>query len=99
MCSNAAARPSMRIEAPWGDVFTFEQIAAALEQHPKTKLVGIVHAETSTGAHQPLEGLADLVHQATAPCCSSTPSRVSAGMNCAWMNGASMQSTAARRNA
>jgi alanine-glyoxylate transaminase / serine-glyoxylate transaminase / serine-pyruvate transaminase len=51
------------IEAPWGDVFAFDQIAAALEQHPKTKLVGIVHAETSTGAHQPLQGLADIVHQ------------------------------------
>lgn len=50
------------VEAAWGDVFTLEQIAAALEQHPQTKLVGIVHAETSTGAHQPLEGLADLVH-------------------------------------
>jgi alanine-glyoxylate transaminase/serine-glyoxylate transaminase/serine-pyruvate transaminase len=51
------------VEAPWGDVFTPDQIAAALEQHPKTKIVGIVHAETSTGAHQPLEGLADIVHQ------------------------------------
>ncbi len=50
------------IEAPWGEVFSNEQIAAALEKHPKVKLVGIVHAETSTGAHQPLEGLADLVH-------------------------------------
>lgn len=51
------------LEAPWGDVFKFEQIAAALDEHPKTKIVGIVHAETSTGAHQPLEGLADIVHQ------------------------------------
>jgi alanine-glyoxylate transaminase / serine-glyoxylate transaminase / serine-pyruvate transaminase len=50
------------VEAAWGDVFTNEQIAAALEQHPKAKLVGIVHAETSTGAHQPLAGLADIVH-------------------------------------
>ena len=50
------------VEAPWGDIFALEQIAAALEQHPKAKLVGIVHAETSTGAHQPLEGLADIVH-------------------------------------
>ena len=50
------------VEAPWGEVFTIEQIARALEQHPKTKLVGIVHAETSTGAHQSLEGLGDLVH-------------------------------------
>jgi alanine-glyoxylate transaminase / serine-glyoxylate transaminase / serine-pyruvate transaminase len=50
------------VEAAWGDVFTLDQIASALDQHPKSKLVAIVHAETSTGAHQPLEGLADLVH-------------------------------------
>ncbi|MDP3073469.1 MAG: alanine--glyoxylate aminotransferase family protein [Opitutaceae bacterium] len=50
------------VEAPWGDVFSNEQIADALEKHPKVKLVGIVHAETSTGAHQPLEGLAEIVH-------------------------------------
>ena len=50
------------LEAPWGETFSNEQIAAALEKHPKVKLVGIVHAETSTGAHQPLEGLADIVH-------------------------------------
>lgn len=51
------------LEAPWGSVFALDQIAAALDQHPKTKLLGIVHAETSTGAHQPLDGLAELVHQ------------------------------------
>ena len=50
------------LEAPWGDIFTLEQIAAALDQHPRAKLLGIVHAETSTGAHQPLAGLADIVH-------------------------------------
>ena len=50
------------VEAPWGDVISKEQIAAAFQQHPKAKLLGIVHAETSTGAHQPLEGLADIVH-------------------------------------
>jgi alanine-glyoxylate transaminase/serine-glyoxylate transaminase/serine-pyruvate transaminase len=50
------------IEATWGEVFTLEQIAAALDRHPRAKLLGIVHAETSTGAHQPLAGVADLVH-------------------------------------
>ena len=50
------------VEAAWGDVIPFDQISAALEQHPKSKLVGIVHAETSTGALQPLVGLAELVH-------------------------------------
>jgi alanine-glyoxylate transaminase/serine-glyoxylate transaminase/serine-pyruvate transaminase len=50
------------VEAAWGEVFAFEQISEALEKHPKTKLVGIVHAETSTGAFQPLEGLSKIVH-------------------------------------
>jgi alanine-glyoxylate transaminase / serine-glyoxylate transaminase / serine-pyruvate transaminase len=50
------------VEAAWGDIFTLDQIAAALDAHPKAKVVGIVHAETSTGAHQPLEGLAKIVH-------------------------------------
>jgi len=54
------------IEATWGDVFTLDQISAALEQHPKTKVVGIVHAETSTGALQPLEGLAEIVRRRNA---------------------------------
>jgi alanine-glyoxylate transaminase / serine-glyoxylate transaminase / serine-pyruvate transaminase len=51
------------LEIPWGDSFSLEGIAAALDQHPHVKLVGIVHAETSTGAHQPLAGLGDLVHK------------------------------------
>ena len=51
------------IEAEWGQIFALDQLSDALDQHPRTKLVGIVHAETSTGAHQPLEGLADLVHR------------------------------------
>src|SRR5204862_985793 len=51
------------LEAPWGDVITLEQLKASLADHPKVKLVGIVHAETSTGAHQPLEGFADAIHE------------------------------------
>src|SRR5262249_28183816 len=51
------------VESPWGEVLSIGQISAAFEQYPKSKLVGIVHAETSTGAHQPLEGLANLVQQ------------------------------------
>lgn len=50
------------LETTWGETFTLEQLKAALDAHPRTKLVGLVHAETSTGAHQPLEGFADLVH-------------------------------------
>ncbi len=50
------------VEAAWGDVIQPEQITAALELHPKSRLVGLIHAETSTGAHQPMSGIADLVH-------------------------------------
>lgn len=50
------------VEATWGDVIEIERVKAALDAYPKAKLVGIVHAETSTGALQPLEGFAELVH-------------------------------------
>ena len=49
------------VEAPWGGVFEPGQIAAALDAHPGIKLVGLVHAETSTGAHQPLDGVSAVV--------------------------------------
>ncbi|MFM8334709.1 MAG: pyridoxal-phosphate-dependent aminotransferase family protein, partial [Opitutaceae bacterium] len=48
------------LECPWGETFSHEQIAAALAAHPKAKVLGIVQAETSTGAHQPVEGLSAL---------------------------------------
>src|SRR5947207_4156113 len=44
------------IERPWGEVFDLQQIRDVLRKiRPKVR--GIVHAETSTGAWQPLEGL------------------------------------------
>ncbi len=51
-----------RLDRPWGDVFTVEEIDAALRKQP-AKLVALVHAETSTGALQPLEGMAEVVHR------------------------------------
>lgn len=50
------------VEAAWGDFITLDQVKAALDAHPKAKLVAIVHAETSTGVHQPLDGFAELIH-------------------------------------
>ena len=44
-----------RLDRPWGEVFEPGEIAAALDRYPQTKLIALVHAETSTGAHQPLE--------------------------------------------
>ncbi len=52
------------VEAAWGDVISDEAMAKAISQHPNAKLVGIVHAETSTGAHQPLVEISKLVHDA-----------------------------------
>jgi alanine-glyoxylate transaminase / serine-glyoxylate transaminase / serine-pyruvate transaminase len=52
----------VRIEVPWGEVTPHERIAEALEKHAPVKLVSIVHAETSTGAQQPMEGLGKLCH-------------------------------------
>ena len=43
-----------RIERPWGEVFEPQEIADALAAKPGVRVVAIVHAETSTGAHQPL---------------------------------------------
>jgi alanine-glyoxylate transaminase/serine-glyoxylate transaminase/serine-pyruvate transaminase len=49
------------IEIDWGKAFAPEQIADALKKKP-TKVVGIVHAETSTGVCQPLEEISGIVH-------------------------------------
>ncbi len=49
------------ISRPWGEVFDPHEIQAELSRRP-AKVVAIVHAETSTGALQPLDGLADIVH-------------------------------------
>jgi len=54
------------VEAPWGQTIAPSAIAEALAAHPGVKLVGIVHAETSTGALQPLEEISKLVHGAGA---------------------------------
>jgi alanine-glyoxylate transaminase/serine-glyoxylate transaminase/serine-pyruvate transaminase len=53
------------IERPYGDVFSADQIAEAV-QRVQPKVVGIVHAETSTGARQPLEEISRIVHDAGA---------------------------------
>jgi alanine-glyoxylate transaminase/serine-glyoxylate transaminase/serine-pyruvate transaminase len=54
------------VEAPWGETLEPADVARALAEHPKTKVVGIVHAETSTGAHQPLEEISRVVHDSGA---------------------------------
>ncbi len=53
-----------KIEKEWGTVVSPDDIKKVLDKCPKPKLVALVHAETSTGALQPLKEISDLVHDA-----------------------------------
>ena len=50
------------IERPWGEVFSLEEIEQALIT-PKPAILAMVHAETSTGVCQPMDGIGDLCRQ------------------------------------
>lgn len=52
------------VEAPWGRIIEPEAVARALAAAPGAKLVALVHAETSTGAWQPLDEIGRLVRAA-----------------------------------
>lgn len=54
-----------KVERPWGQVFTPDDLKDVLAS-AKAKVVGIVMAETSTGAWQPIEEIAQVVHDAGA---------------------------------
>jgi alanine-glyoxylate transaminase/serine-glyoxylate transaminase/serine-pyruvate transaminase len=47
------------IERPWGEAFSLDEIEQALITH-KPAILAIVHAETSTGVLQPMDGIGDL---------------------------------------
>ncbi len=66
---DAAERQGARVhkvEAEWGRIIEPDRIAEALKAAKKPKLVAVVHAETSTGVHQPLEEISRLAHRAGA---------------------------------
>jgi aspartate aminotransferase-like enzyme len=50
------------VRAEWGRVIEPEAIESAL-QGGRTKLVALIHGETSTGVLQPLQDIAELVHR------------------------------------
>jgi alanine-glyoxylate transaminase / serine-glyoxylate transaminase / serine-pyruvate transaminase len=54
-----------KVERPWGQVFSAADMKEALLKS-KPKVVGLVMAETSTGARQPLEEISKLVHDSGA---------------------------------
>jgi alanine-glyoxylate transaminase/serine-glyoxylate transaminase/serine-pyruvate transaminase len=61
VASRTGAKVSV-LERPWGEVFDLNPIHDALKKE-RPKVVGIVHAETSTGALQPVAELGKLCHE------------------------------------
>jgi len=47
------------IEKPWGEAFTLAELEQAVQTHKPT-ILAMVHAETSTGVCQPMQGIGDL---------------------------------------
>ncbi|RUR83000.1 alanine--glyoxylate aminotransferase family protein [Chlorogloeopsis fritschii PCC 9212] len=50
------------ITKSWGQVFSLDELRTALETH-RPAILALVHAETSTGARQPLEGVGELCRE------------------------------------
>lgn len=53
------------LEKPWGQVFTEDEVKMALAQI-KPKVVGLVHAETSTGTLQPMDQIGPMIYESGA---------------------------------
>ena len=51
------------VEDAWGAPVSVEKVAAAFADHPDTRVLAFVHAETSTGARSDAQALAALAHQ------------------------------------
>jgi len=49
----------IKLEKPWGEVFTPEEVDAACAEH-KPDMIWVAHAETSTGACQPMDQLGEI---------------------------------------
>ncbi len=50
------------ITKPWGQNFSLEELRTAMAAN-RPKILGLVHAETSTGCRQPLEGVGELCRE------------------------------------
>jgi alanine-glyoxylate transaminase / serine-glyoxylate transaminase / serine-pyruvate transaminase len=51
-----------KITKPWGEAFSLDELKQAMETH-RPAVLALVHAETSTGVRQPLEGVSQLCRQ------------------------------------
>jgi len=57
---------AVMVEDPWGRAVDADKLRDALKQHPDTKIVAFVHAETSTGAQSDAQLLTQIAHEAGA---------------------------------
>ena len=51
------------LRSEWGKPFPEEMLEEALQENDNVKLVAVIHAETSTGIRQPLEGISRLARE------------------------------------
>ncbi|MCH7735814.1 MAG: alanine--glyoxylate aminotransferase family protein [Chloroflexi bacterium] len=51
------------MDTPWGKAVDPQMLRDELKKHPGLKVVGVVHAETSTGVLSSLEELMDVIHE------------------------------------
>ena len=54
---------AVMVQDEWGSACNPQKLEDALKQHPETKAVAFVHAETSTGASSDVKTLVSLAHQ------------------------------------
>jgi alanine-glyoxylate transaminase / serine-glyoxylate transaminase / serine-pyruvate transaminase len=60
-CVRRAGGEVVALEEPWGRVIPEERVESAVRAHPQARMVALVQAETSTGAHQPLAEIGALL--------------------------------------
>jgi len=53
----------VKLEVPWGETIEPGRVEDVLKKEGKVKAVALVHAETSTGAQQPIEELGKICHR------------------------------------
>lgn len=51
------------VDSSWGNPVDIEALDEELNKHPKVKMVGMVHAETSTGSLSPLTRAIEMAHE------------------------------------
>jgi pyridoxamine---pyruvate transaminase len=51
----------VEVEVPYDEAVPVEAVARALEDHPETAMVSVVHSETPSGILNPLRGIAEVV--------------------------------------